>query len=605
MDELDVVVVAVHGDRKAALRAVRKLVDWPLAQLDARMRSLPLVIATGLLPDDAVAFVGRAASDVLTLAIQNPDGSAWSDPTGHLHVIRRPHIAERVEASRGARGVRFAVDAVTPAAAPPKTVSERARWSGLIEGELLHVPAERALVDAPAHVNPLLSAVQVAFDGHHPLRLTPDAVWLTIAAGFAKHVDRNAEALRARFVRHEGRKTVPVHWNGSFEGVVEALAERVEADVGPGLRRLMTCDFSTSTPLDRCVSEVMFLSTFRRYFDYLLVGICGIPEIELAGTPEDWRALRARLDVLAEYELGFWIDALRPLADEWVRTAEGTPDVAFWRAIYKPARAYGPERTTGWITQLYPYVESGARNPALDPDGPRNGFAYRGLTLDALPSGRVTATVRTDGSSGRRSFELVAGLAGVVVDHAGFLEPVSGWCVVDRPFARVLERIAEEHEAVAPHEGSPLAKDDIRQHYERPAELFELYDTIDSASLFGGRWRLRPERELEPIGILHREGEIELWTLVAHVFADLEGGRRAAYLPVIYRCAPDWHSRTDWWIVLVGPGEDLHLDTPVIAKGIDTFLLRVLDEGAAPFVDHPDFVADGKVRDKEELARLR
>lgn len=284
-----------------------------------------------------------------------------------------------------------------------------------------------------------------------------------------------------------------------------------------------------------------------------------------------------------------------------MRAAEGAPDVAFWRAIYKPARAYGPVPTTGWITQLYPYLESGARNPALDPDGPRNGFAYQGLTLGALPSGRVTATVRTDGSSGSRSFELVAGLAGAVVDDAGFLEPVSGWCVVDRPFARVLERIAEEHEAVAPHEGSPLAKDDQRQDYERPAELFELYATIDSASLFGGRWRLRPQRELERIGILEGdEDEIQIMTTVAYVFADLEGDRRAAYLRA-YRSGPSW----DWWVVLVGPGEDLHLDTPVIAKGIDNFLRRVLDEGAAPFVDHPDFVVDGRVRDKEELARLR
>lgn len=52
--------------------------------------------------------------------------------------------------------------------------------------------------------------------------LTPDAIWLTLAQGFALHVNENAEALRDRFVRHDGRKTLVVHsaegWAAAFEG---------------------------------------------------------------------------------------------------------------------------------------------------------------------------------------------------------------------------------------------------------------------------------------------------------------------------------------------------------------------------------------------------
>src|ERR1043166_3980035 len=58
--------------------------------------------------------------------------------------------------------------------------------------------------------HPLVAAVGIAFAEHRPLVLSPDAVWLTIAQGVAQHVRLNAEALRPRLVRHEGRKRLAI-----------------------------------------------------------------------------------------------------------------------------------------------------------------------------------------------------------------------------------------------------------------------------------------------------------------------------------------------------------------------------------------------------------
>ena len=54
--------------------------------------------------------------------------------------------------------------------------------------------------------SPLAQMAHDAFYEHRPMTLSPDAVWFTIAQGFATHVNLNAEALRHRFVRHEGKK---------------------------------------------------------------------------------------------------------------------------------------------------------------------------------------------------------------------------------------------------------------------------------------------------------------------------------------------------------------------------------------------------------------
>lgn len=44
------------------------------------------------------------------------------------------------------------------------------------------------------------AAASASFFLHYPLRLSPDAVWLTLARGFALHVNLHAEQLRHRFV---------------------------------------------------------------------------------------------------------------------------------------------------------------------------------------------------------------------------------------------------------------------------------------------------------------------------------------------------------------------------------------------------------------------
>jgi hypothetical protein len=52
----------------------------------------------------------------------------------------------------------------------------------------------------------LVSSVHLAFSEHRPLLLTPDAIWMTIAQGFAQHINNNSEKLRNRFVTHSGKQ---------------------------------------------------------------------------------------------------------------------------------------------------------------------------------------------------------------------------------------------------------------------------------------------------------------------------------------------------------------------------------------------------------------
>jgi len=213
--------------------------------------------------------------------------------------------------------------------------------------------------------NPFVDAARAAFSLHHPLVLSPDDVWLCIAQGFGTHVEQNAEALRSRFVRHEGKLEILVDrpqfvkgspendWPGCFAEFSDSIAEHVGK-----ARDLVVADFSTTGPVERAASEIVLMSPFKHYFKYVVRTLCGIPAITLLGTVEDWRSIRRRAEYLAEFGLAKWVKALLPVLDQIVAVAAGgAVEASFWRSFYKLGDASGGPYVSGWINVLFPYLE--------------------------------------------------------------------------------------------------------------------------------------------------------------------------------------------------------------------------------------------------------
>ncbi|MBC8138507.1 MAG: DUF4419 domain-containing protein, partial [Fibrella sp.] len=71
-----------------------------------------------------------------------------------------------------------------------------------------HSRGTDALIEQYGTLHSFVDAALTAFNFHHPLVLSPDMIWLLIAQGFALHVNANAEAMRHRFVAHEGKKDI-------------------------------------------------------------------------------------------------------------------------------------------------------------------------------------------------------------------------------------------------------------------------------------------------------------------------------------------------------------------------------------------------------------
>jgi Domain of unknown function (DUF4419) len=300
--------------------------------------------------------------------------------------------------------------------------------------------------EAPPH-HPFVAAVHSAFAHHYPLTLSPDDVWLCIAQGVAIHMEVNGEALRERFVRHEGKVRIEIRRDSfvkgsphnDWPGCFSEFSDRIAQYVGKK-RDLVVADFSTTGPVEKAASEIVLMSVMRHYFDYLTMTLCGIPRVTLLGTLDDWRSIRRRTEALAEFDLGWWTESLLPVLDQIVAAAAGRPKRAFWKSFYKWKTSSGGPYVSGWINTLFPYLQPIAEG---DVAGIPIANDYVSCWMDELSStfgggpqaldfplglSKVPFLWKFHGDS--YPMEFVSGFVGVSQDPVDrSLRPAIGWAV--------------------------------------------------------------------------------------------------------------------------------------------------------------------------------
>ena len=317
----------------------------------------------------------------------------------------------------------------------------------------------------------LLSAMLLAFYDHFPLRLSPDQIWITLARGFALHVNENAEQLRHRFVSHSGKEKLSVTrldfapgednpWPEVFDEFNDQLVERTG-----GLADLVQADFSTTGPVERAVSNLMAMETFKAYFDYIMYAGCGIPSVTLTGTPEDWQKLRTRAQRFADYGLEHWIEALDPILAEFEQAKAGNPDTEFWQSMFRYHSGSGPAVMTGWANVLFPYFKGEADrlypNPYLKDWKERLVIDEKqhwrdrwddpqGVGIAEVPSCFTSVPLTVFWGAEETSMRLVGGLLGVIQEEDTLtVEPECGWAVI---YEEPVDPRSRQHQMMEEHE---------------------------------------------------------------------------------------------------------------------------------------------------------
>ena len=218
--------------------------------------------------------------------------------------------------------------------------------------------------------NAFFDSFWIPFNLHSELILSPDDIWIAICLGFSHHVNTNSEQLREMFLDHKGKKTLVVEyppdenpfskgfrWDVILQGFEQAISQNTKQ----GISEVLVADFSTTGAIERVVSQIVLMDTFKKYFEYKMCPLCGFTKVNFMGTLEDWQKIVEKAKALRKYKCEFWIDQLVPVLEQFVKTYKGEFDLDFWNNGF--CHNYGVHGSgsgaskviNGWILTFFPY----------------------------------------------------------------------------------------------------------------------------------------------------------------------------------------------------------------------------------------------------------
>ena len=221
----------------------------------------------------------------------------------------------------------------------------------------------------------LIQGLILAYKNHYPITITPDMIWILILQGFSRFMEKYAEQMREKFVNFTGKKDLKVKrieetpytaTKEVWDGIMKEFVEKIGKNVGQETIDNLECNFSTTSPVALVTSQVSIMSAMKQYFTYrVLMGGCGISNITLEGSIQDWEKIKSKLEFLSTKGLEWYTQHLIPIINNFIETkkyysAKGKLSddlIEFWKRMIRlkgKGGAYDPHIINGWIVNFIP-----------------------------------------------------------------------------------------------------------------------------------------------------------------------------------------------------------------------------------------------------------
>lgn len=211
----------------------------------------------------------------------------------------------------------------------------------------------------------LIRGLHHSFNRHLPFALTPQMIWSTLLDVAKTTVTLNPKEYKSKFgVEGGGQKELTVYKNSvhpsqcDWMSYIPTFKGLLEKQIPKEVMELFCPAFSTLTPVIEISQLITFMGAVTPYYTFNMGTSCGIPEIKLTGTHEDWKLLVEHTKKLADFfpKLAEYYDVLIPILEKIEQSWVGeTVDKKFWRSIYHYNSESGSDYVSGWINTLYAY----------------------------------------------------------------------------------------------------------------------------------------------------------------------------------------------------------------------------------------------------------
>jgi hypothetical protein len=320
------------------------------------------------------------------------------------------------------------------------------------EYEMVGTPVETKVPG----ISPLVLAAHKCFVDHRPLSLKPDDLLLPIVQAVGVYLlSMDQQMVREKYFKRSGKIELVVttltdpklYWDQVFDKFAELIAEELGKEARDGLR----AKFTTTGRFQNAAYDMALMNATRSVFEYRTDTRCGIPYVELRGTPADWIELGEKiLSISKILSDPTWTALLKekivdPLQSAALAAQSGSVSEAgqkreaeHWASFYKYQSTSGGASVTGWISYLFPYMLYKPRYREVGP------VTWKKLTVKEMTEGERElgsfmpgfSTVpmkwsRHDQGPDVKVYDmrLLAGQVGVTQREDKYIQPLWGWGV--------------------------------------------------------------------------------------------------------------------------------------------------------------------------------
>jgi hypothetical protein len=198
-----------------------------------------------------------------------------------------------------------------------------------------------------------------AYSRHEKVVIAPHDIWYLVLSEIATIIKQNEVELRSAFTSSTNKVEISVP-TADITGINLGTVIAQLAILMPTSVDLFIPTLSTETEDSRMALCAALCDGVQAYYSYATF-MCGIPEVRVTGTEEDWYALIHCTTEIAKVMKFYGVDNavhylvnVGDLLSKVIKSVE-KPDPLFWTGIFTSTNigSGGELNINGWITDLY------------------------------------------------------------------------------------------------------------------------------------------------------------------------------------------------------------------------------------------------------------
>lgn len=204
-----------------------------------------------------------------------------------------------------------------------------------------------------------LSHLSRSYSAHHKIAVNPQDFWFIMLTEIAAIIGKDPAKYADYFTDSDEKKDILVP--GVEILPIDFVVEQLEKLIPGGATKFLP-KFTTSTPDSDMAIAGALLHTVKHYYNYMMF-CCGIPEIKVNGTAEDWTKFGLMIaDLKTTFEgateIITYLEKVHLLIRDlynFTFKADNATSKQFWEGIFSSTNiGSGSQKIlSGWMSRLY------------------------------------------------------------------------------------------------------------------------------------------------------------------------------------------------------------------------------------------------------------